>query len=96
MYKRHPEHIGSVIEQLFNKLGYRERYRRAKVIGSWQEIVGEQIARVATAERIVGSRLFVRVADSTWRHELHLRRKEILYKINAYIGSKVVEDIQFQ
>ncbi len=95
MYKTKPQTVGSVIERLFTDLGLRERYKRSEIIGAWQDIVGEQIARVATAERIVGKRLFVHVTDSAWRHELHLRRNEIIHKINRYIGTKAIEDIKF-
>lgn len=95
MYKTKPQTIGAVIERLFTELGLRERYKRSEIIAAWQDIVGEQIARVSSAERIVGKRLFVHVADSSWRHELHLRKKEIIHKINRYTGTKSIEDIKF-
>ena len=96
MYKNTPKSIEVVLDKLFTELGLQERYKRSKIIGSWEDIVGQQIAKVATAERVVGKKLFVRVSSSTWRHELHLRKKEIIYKINRHIGEKVIEDIRFQ
>jgi len=96
MYKNTPKPIDVVLDKLFTELGLHERYKRSKIISSWEEIVGEQIAKVATAERVVGKKLFVHVSSSTWRHELHLRKKEIVYKINRHIGEKLIEDIKFQ
>jgi predicted nucleic acid-binding Zn ribbon protein len=95
MYKSSPKSIGAVLETLFTELGLRERYKRSEVIASWEEIVGEQIARVATAERVVGKRLFVHVSDGSWRNELHFRKKEIITKINRHVGMKAIEDIMF-
>ncbi len=95
MYKNRPKTIGTVIERLFNDLGLYERYKRSEIIASWKDIVGEQVARVSTAERVVGKRLFVHVNDSAWRHELHLRKKEIIYKVNRFIGLTAIEDIKF-
>lgn len=95
MYKNTPKTIGRVVEKLFTDLGLYERYKRSEIIASWKDIVGEQVARVSTAERVVGKRLFVHVSDSTWRHELHFRKKEIIYKVNRFIGMSAIEDIKF-
>jgi len=95
MHKNTPRSIGSVIEKLFSDLGLYERYKRSEIIASWKDIVGEQIARVSTAERVVGKRLIVHVDDSVWRHELHLRKKEIIYKVNRFIGLSAIDDIKF-
>lgn len=95
MYKKTPQLLGSVIDKFFADLGLRERYKRSKIIGAWQDIVGEQVAKVSTAERIVGKRLFIHVTDSAWRHELHLRKKEIIFKVNRYIGMTAIDDIMF-
>jgi len=95
MYKKYPEDIGSVIQKLFTELGYRERYKRAEVIGAWKDIVGEQVAKVSSAERVIGKKLFVHVSNSAWRHELHLQKKQIIQKVNHYIGTNVIDDIKF-
>jgi len=95
MYKTSPESIGTVIEKLFSELGLQERYKRSKVLGAWGDIVGEQVARVSTAERIVGKRLFVHVSNSAWRHELHMQKKQIIHKVNRYIGTNIIDDIKF-
>ncbi len=95
MHKTTPESIGTVIEKLFTELGLGERYKRAKVIGAWKDIVGEQVANVSTAERIVGKKLFVHVADSVWRNELHMQKKQIIQRVNRFIGMTVIDDIKF-
>lgn len=95
MHKVTPQTVGSVIEKLFTELGLRDRYKRAEIVASWKEIVGEQVAKVSSAERIVGKRLFVHVNDSVWRHELHLRKKDIIFKVNRFAGASLIDDIKF-
>jgi predicted nucleic acid-binding Zn ribbon protein len=95
MPKKQPQTVGKILEKLFAELGQTERYKRSTILGSWSEIVGEQIARVSTAERILGNRLFVRVTDSTWRHELSMRRRDIIHKVNTFIGKQIIDDIKF-
>lgn len=96
MPKQAPQTVGTVIEQLFSELGLRDRYHRAKILASWEDVVGEQIARISTAKRIVGRRLFVHVDNSAWRHELQLRKRDIIQKVNRYSGTSIIDDIKFQ
>jgi predicted nucleic acid-binding Zn ribbon protein len=95
MSDRRPQSIGTVMQKLFSELGLSERLKRAEALEAWNEIVGEQIARISTAERIVGKKLFVHVESSAWRNELSLKKPEILRKLNAYLGGRYIDDIKF-
>lgn len=77
-------------------LGIEKTLAEFTVITSWEEIVGEQIARVATPQRVENGILFVGVATAPWRLELSMRRREILDKINAALGQAAVQDIRFR
>lgn len=70
--------------------------KQFSILTSWGEIVGEQIARVAHAERIENGILFVKTATAPWRTELTMRRMEILEKVNAAAGSNIVKEIRFR
>ena len=78
------------------QLGITKTLRQYDVITSWQEIVGDQIAKVAKAERMENGTLFVSVASAPWRAELTMKRQEIIGKINAAMGGKVVREIRFR
>ncbi len=62
----------------------------------WEFLVGEHIAKAATAVRIVKGVLLVKVKSSTWRNELNLRKQEIISTLNRGLGQDVVKDIRFQ
>jgi predicted nucleic acid-binding Zn ribbon protein len=95
MSKRGPESLGVIIRKLFTDLGMGERLKRAEALEAWGEVVGEQIARISSAERIVGKKLFVHVENSAWRNELSLKKPEILNKLNKHLGGTYIEDIRF-
>ena len=65
-------------------------------MNTWASVVGEQVARVTTPQRLEKGVLFVGVATSPWRNELVLRKREIIQKLNAAAGTTVVHDIRFR
>ncbi len=95
MDKRMPQTIGDIIRNLFAELGLTDRLKRAEALEAWQEVVGEQIAKVSAAERIIGKKLFVHVESAAWRHELSMKKPEILRKLNGHLGGRFIEDIKF-
>ncbi len=88
--------MSSALEQFAKDLGIVRPLSPYSVLTSWEEIVGEQIARVTRAERIEDGVLLVRVSTAPWRAELSLRRGEILEKVNAVVGKGIVREIRFR
>lgn len=88
--------IGDSIHELIDGLGLRNKIAEYDAVLRWESLVGEHIAKAATAVKIVKGVLFVQVKSSTWRNELSLRKKEILDTINSALGQEVVKDIRFQ
>jgi predicted nucleic acid-binding Zn ribbon protein len=89
-------HIGVALEELVRRLGMTKTLSQYDVLTSWQDIVGEQIARVTVPERIHNGILFITVATASWREELSMRRKEILERINKAAGKNSVKEIRFR
>ncbi|MFN0157781.1 MAG: DUF721 domain-containing protein [Bacteroidota bacterium] len=88
--------MASVISELTNDFGIDRTLDRYSVVTGWQTLVGEQIARVTTAQRMENGVLYVGVNTAPWRAELTMRRREIIDKINTTLGKKVVHDIRFR
>lgn len=84
------------LDKFVHSLGITKKMKQFSVITSWAEIVGEQIARVTEADRMENGILFVKTATAPWRNELTMRRMEIMEKVNAAAGSKVVKEIRFR
>jgi predicted nucleic acid-binding Zn ribbon protein len=95
-----PRHISieplhAALDTLVQGLGIKNKLHEYDAVVYWEDAVGAQIAKMTTATRITQGTLFVQVKTSTWRNELTLRKKEIMAKLNVFVGSEIVKDIKF-
>ena len=88
--------FSTALNEFASSVGITKKLREYNVLTSWETIVGEQIAKVAKPQRIDNRILLVTVASAPWRAELSMRRREIIEKINAAVGKRVVQDIRFR
>jgi predicted nucleic acid-binding Zn ribbon protein len=88
--------LGDVLKGLVDDLGIASRISEYDAVLQWDSIVGEHIAKVAQAERIAQGVLVVRVKTSTWRHELNMRKQEMISLLNRSLGMDAVKDIRFR
>ncbi len=88
--------LGSSIQQLVEDLGIQRKLAEYEAVVQWDSLVGEHIAKAASAVRITKGVLLVKVRNSVWRNELSLRKQEIINTLNAGLGQEVVKDIRFQ
>ena len=94
--KNQPKSVGAAIQELAKHLGMEKNLEEYQVITSWQDIVGEQIAKVTQAQRMENGVLFIGVSTAPWRAELSMKRMEIMQKINSLLGKSVVKEIRFR
>lgn len=87
--------VGSFVQATLGSLGVEERVLEQKVLGSWPEVVGPQIAAATNAERISDGTLFVTCKSSMWSNELSLHKPQIVKRLNAAVGKNIVGDIRF-
>ncbi len=88
--------LGETLQALVQSLGIEQQVERYRIFDLWNEVVGEQVAKVAQPERIVNGVLIVAVNNAPWRTELTFRKKEILEKIHAKTNSNSILDIKFR
>ena len=93
---RSPRALDGALEELVRDLGIEKPLHEYAALTAWEEIVGEQIAKVAYADRIDNGVLIVKVVSAPWRSELSLRKSEILRRIADHIGNGVIRDIRFR
>ena len=88
--------MGTAIPHVLQELGLGKRLKQYEVLESWPKIVGGQIAKVASAERIEAGKLFVCVSRAPWRNELVFLKNELITKINKALKQEIVKDIIFR
>lgn len=62
----------------------------------WQEIVGANLARSCSIEKIVGNELHIRTASSLLANELYMMQALFLQKINSFLlGRAIIKKVYF-
>lgn len=84
-----------LLEQTLARLGLERRLDDYRVWQAWDEVVGQTISRNAQPVRLDGDRLVVVVRTSSWLQELSLLQRELVTKINEWMGRAVVKDLFF-
>jgi predicted nucleic acid-binding Zn ribbon protein len=76
------QRIGELVGNLLAARGLSEGVERASVIPGWADLVGPQIARVATPVGFERATLFVEVRSSAWLMELEMMERRLLVQLN--------------
>ena len=90
-----PRPIHNVLEALLKRLGIETQVKQRLVVALWPDVVGDRIAEIAKAERVIDGILFVTVTSSVWRVELLLHKEKIIEKLNRRIGKPIITEIRF-
>lgn len=85
--------LGEAIEKLLKVYKIEKPVRQNEALYYWSEIVGENIARHTTAEKVDYGKLYVRVDSPVWRNELSFQKEEILKKINERLKNAHLKEI---
>ncbi len=91
-----PKQLGGVLASVIQNLGIGQRLKKAEALDRWNEIVGEQIARVTVPVRVEGETLVVHVTSSVWRNELVFLKRELIAKVNKAVQKDLIKDIIFR
>ncbi len=87
--------LGDIIKEFSKKDSVSDKLRSYEVVGEWEKIVGEPIARNTEISRVENGILYVRSASSAWRNELVFMKPAILKKIADEYPDSGVHDIFF-
>lgn len=90
-----PVVVGSVVDEVLERIGIRENVERAATAARWDEVVGPHIARVSRAKGARGTTLFVEVAGASWMTELNMMRRTLLDRLNRDRERGRIERIVF-
>ena len=92
---RAPKHISESLRFAIKDLGFEKKIDQVQLVKIWPDIVGENIAKISTAERVFEGVLYVKVKSMTWRTELLFQKQKILERIEKRFGKKIITDIRF-
>ena len=93
-----PEPVASdaLMGEVLARLGGSGRALEFRVFDCYSRSVGEMLRLRTEPERLAGTTLYVRVANSALAHELSILRREILEKMALTLGPNVVVELRAQ
>jgi predicted nucleic acid-binding Zn ribbon protein len=94
--KRRPEHIGSILKQLFQDQKWEKDIEASLPLLRWQEIVGSQFARQTQPEFFKDGVLQIRVENSVWLNHLRFLGEELRQKLNKELPSLEIKELRFR
>ena len=92
---QHEVSIGELILKNLRAQGLETPLQQKRLVEAWPEVMGEMIASYTQDLFIKNQTLHVRLTNPALRADLAMMRPEIVKKLNAAVGSKVLVDIRF-
>lgn len=89
------ESVSRSLSYLLSRWGLSSCIAEHQALFVWDEVVGENVMRVAWPLSVRGGVLLIQTKSSVWAQELSMRRGEIIRKLNERIGKQVICEIRF-
>ena len=96
MRRSNVQNINELVSALLKELGIEHKMQEARVINSWEETLGGNIARATNKLFIKNRILFVYLKSSIVRNELMMLKTGIIKRLNDKAGAVVIDDIVFR
>ena len=85
--------IGEIIKKLMKKSKLAGMLDEFDALQMWEELVGEQIYKYISDQKIYKRVLYVKLKSAVVRNELRYKKIELISQINQRIGKKLLTDI---
>lgn len=95
-YSNQPQSLGTVVRELIDRLGYRDKIDAVRVVEQWAHLAGPQINAVTEKAWVRDGTLYVKVRSAPWRHQLHMQRRAWCDRLNQEFGREVVSEVVFR
>ena len=96
MRRTNSEAVGDLIRQYLRQQGLEAPLNEYRLIHGWEYVLGPIIARYTKELIIRNQTLHVQLTSPVIRQELMMQRREIITRLNAYVGAQVIVDILFR
>jgi len=94
--KEYPEHIRSIIKDLFDNPDWQSQLEVALPLLRWPDMMGPKIAEQSEPESLKNGVLTVRVENPAWLHHLNFLREELLQRLSKQLPSVKIKEIRFR
>lgn len=93
MRRTKSEPIGDLIRQYLRRQGLESPLNEYRLIQGWSYVMGPVVARYTRDLSVRNQTLYVKLGSPAVRQELLMQRRELVARLNAYVGAQVICDI---
>lgn len=93
MKNENAQMLGTILSGIIRQHGLDKKIQAHSIPQHWEEIVGQNAAKVTKVKKLEHGTLIVEVGAPVWRTELMMRREEIRKKLNEKLGAEMVKEI---
>ena len=94
MRKQQAQSIGDVIAEYLRESGLEKPLLERQVVASWNDLMGDTVARLTRSVEIQNGVLRVRLSSAALKAQLFECRHELIKKMNDSVGCEVVTDLR--
>ncbi len=87
--------LGAAIRSLLKKRGLGKQIEAHRALAVWAEVVGPEMAARAQPTRVHEGVLYVSARDPAWAQTFDLMRVELLERLNARLGGRIITELRF-
>lgn len=95
MFRRKVQSMQTLLPDFLRRQGLESPLRQRRLLTSWDDVVGEPIARYTSERFIKNQTLFVKVNNPALRADLSMGRSILVKHLNECAGAQVIVDIKF-
>ncbi len=95
MFRRKVQSMQTLLPDFLRRQGLESPLRQRRLLTSWDDVVGEPIARYTSERFIKNQTLFVKVNNPALRADLSMGRSLLVKRLNERAGAQVIVDIKF-
>ncbi len=85
--------FGTVLSGLARRLGLESKLLESRIQREWPALVGEPIASNTWPDQIRYKKLYLRVHNTVWLHQLTFLKPTLVQKLNSVAGTDLIADI---
>lgn len=93
MRRTNSEPIGDLLRQFLRQQGLESPLNEYRLVQGWTHVMGPIVARYTRNLVIRNQTLYVRLSSPVLRQELMMQRRELVERLNAYVGAQVICDL---
>lgn len=88
--------ISELVRAMCREEGLETPLNEYRLLQAWPKVLGPAVQSYTKNLNIHNQVLYVSVTSSVLRQELHMNRKVLVHKLNAFVKANVITDIVFR